>query len=292
MAMVEGTEFTEQLVEESGWRLSELHQEKEEPSSRFEAHQEDEMVSEEAQLPVAVAQEAVAVVEEAAAAEFDPLQRTLRYFTQVQDADGGIPKYPILRYLVVGDGDAEKQSTSSDNETQRRLEEAPAVASANAAEPQSYNDALALNGFVTEFVAMLSKGFRVVKHEANSPSKAHILQLSSDCRAISWRLLEGDSTAARYLVSCVSRVFQEPPTSAAFAKIPASRRASCFALAYAPSSERKSGLPPRIVIFETTNEETKHLIVDGLQLLVERNVANFFTSSEFRIPKGYTRGDK
>ena len=41
--------------------------------------------------------------------------------------------------------------------------------------------------------------------------------------------------------------------------------------------------------FETFDEATRELVVDGLRLLVERAVSDFFTSDEFRVRRARRR---
>ena len=41
--------------------------------------------------------------------------------------------------------------------------------------------------------------------------------------------------------------------------------------------------------FETFDGETRELVVDGLRLLVERAVSDFFTSDEFRVRRARRR---
>ena len=50
-----------------------------------------------------------------------------------------------------------------------------------------------------------------------------------------------------------------------------------FALAFGAGERRN------VFVFETANGPTKELLVDGLRLLVERTVARFFDTDEFRV---------
>lgn len=192
----------------------------------------------------------------------DLMTRTSKYVLQkVDERDGEeIPKYPILRYMVLG---AEAEETEGH---------------------QTYDDALALNAFVSEFVAMLQAGFKLVKHMPRQPSKLYVLTLSADCAVLSWTMLKPkDHKVLTKRRVADAGVLADPST---LTRVPHSRKLNCFGLTFAPYAERQAGLAPReIHVFEPANLDTKRLLVDGFQLLVERAVREFFTSSDFRVPK-------
>lgn len=190
------------------------------------------------------------------------MARTSKYVLQkVDERDPEeIPKYPILRYMVLG-----AQAEETDGH-------------------QTYDDALALNAFVSEFVAMLQAGFKLVKHMPRQPSKLYVLTLSADCAVLSWTMLKPkDHKVLTKRRVADAGVLADPST---LTRVPHSRKLNCFGLTFAPYAERQAGLAPReIHVFEPANLDTKRLLVDGFQLLVERAVREFFTSSDFRVPK-------
>uniref|UniRef100_A0A7S3NH82 Uncharacterized protein n=1 Tax=Aureoumbra lagunensis TaxID=44058 RepID=A0A7S3NH82_9STRA len=167
---------------------------------------------------------------------------------------------------------------------------------------QSYDDALALTDFVSAFVEMLQSGFRLVQHESpDKPAYLIILSLSSDCSNLCWNICAssnkynndnqqhqlfvqnfGSSSQRTKRRIADARVLNDPP------KFKLRRPTSnCFALTFSPKSERVAGLAPReIYVFESKNADTKALLVDGLNLLLDKALYKFFNSSNtFRIPK-------
>ena len=115
-------------------------------------------------------------------------------------------------------------------------------------------DAVAMTEFVCEFVDLLTKrGLRVRYSE-----KSCILRLSRSCRDVSFA---GQSFAL----------------ADASVKNGASDKEFVFVVG------------DREYAFETFDGETRELVVDGLRLLVERAVSDFFTSDEFRVRRARRR---
>lgn len=174
-----------------------------------------------------------------------------------------LPKYPIARYMVLGAEDSDERY----------------------GQRQSYEDALALSAFVSDFIRMLQAGFRVVKHVQRKPARLHTIVLSSDCAILSWTPTKPRPGERKILtkrrVGDASVLADPGPVAKAVA-----RGTNCFALTFAPLSERQAGLAPReIHVFEPANRRTKHVLVDGFALLVERAVHKFFVSQEFRVAR-------
>ena len=166
------------------------------------------------------------------------------------DERTGLPKYPILRYVSDG-ADAPPPPNYI---REQPMGFAPVRENDDDLLPKSYEDAVAMTEFVCEFVDLLTKrGLRVRFCGASC-----ILRLSRSCRDVSFA---GQS----------------------------------FALAEA--SVKNGALDNEFVFvvgdqqfaFETYDEATRELVVDGLRLLVERAVSDFFTSDEFRVRRARRR---
>ena len=112
----------------------------------------------------------------AAARAMAALQRGLNSLINERDARTGLPRYPILRYMS-GEQDADDAPAPQTPTTP-----APATPST----PQSYGDALALNAFMSEFVALLRKGFGVIRRDGRGRGAVYVLSLSPDCRELRW----------------------------------------------------------------------------------------------------------
>lgn len=184
------------------------------------------------------------------------LESTQEYvLASLDEREEGVPRYPIVRYMVLGAGEeASGQSSQA-----------------------SYEDALALSKFVSEFVVMLQRGFRLVKHGTSS-SRLYVMELSNDCSVLTWvpaRTKPGErkKLTTKRRIGDAGVVADHPH-----------HKETCFALTFAPLSERQAGMAPReIHVFEPANMKTKEVLVDGFRLLVERAVHKFFSSKEFRV---------
>jgi len=165
------------------------------------------------------------------------------------DERTGLPKYPILRY--VSDG---ADAPPPPNYVREQPMGFAPVREETEELPKSYEDAVAMTEFVCEFVDLLTKrGLRVRFCGASC-----ILRLSRSCRDVAFA---GQS----------------------------------FALADATVKNGSSDNEFVFVVgdqqyaFETFDEATRELVVDGLRLLVERAVSDFFTSDEFRVRRARRR---
>ena len=177
-------------------------------------------------------------------------QQAWRSVVDTLDERTGLPKYPILRYVSDG-ADAPPPPNYI---REQPMGFAPVRENDDESLPKSYEDAVAMTEFVCEFVDLLTKrGLRVRYSE-----KSCILRLSRSCRDVSFA---GQS----------------------------------FALADATV---KNGTTDKDFVFEvgdqefafqTYDEATRELVVDGLRLLVERAVSDFFTSDEFRVRRARRR---
>ena len=120
--------------------------------------------------------------------------------------------------------------------------------------PKSYEDAVAMTEFVCEFVDLLTKrGLRVRFCGASC-----ILRLSRSCRDVSFA---GQSFA--------------------LADATVKNGASVTEFVFEVGDQAYA--------FEAFDEATRELVVDGLRLLVERAVSDFFTSDEFRVRRARRR---
>ena len=120
--------------------------------------------------------------------------------------------------------------------------------------PKSYEDAVAMTEFVCEFVDLLTKrGLRVRFCGASC-----ILRLSRSCRDVSFS-----------------------NNSFALADATVKNGATDNEFVFVVGDQQYA--------FETFDGETRELVVDGLRLLVERAVSDFFTSDEFRVRRARRR---
>ncbi|KAH8061391.1 hypothetical protein JL722_4007 [Aureococcus anophagefferens] len=146
-----------------------------------------------------------------------------------------LPAYPIMRYALNLDLQYETDGK------------------------QTIANALA---FRDEFAAMLQRGFRVIKHAPHHKPKTHKLWLSEDGAYVWWQpALDAGPPAAQFLVSDI-HIIPYPPE-------PRRDRAhpSCFMLVFdLGQTAGDAEIRRRMVVFETVNVETKHL-VDGFRLL-------------------------
>ena len=165
------------------------------------------------------------------------------------DERTGLPKYPILRY--VSDG---ADAPPPPNYIREQPMGFAPVREDTEELPKSYEDAVAMTEFVCEFVDLLTKRGLRVRHSGASC----ILRLSRSCRDVAFA---GQS----------------------------------FALADATVKNGSSDnefvfeVGDQAYAFETFDGETRELVVDGLRLLVERAVSDFFTSDEFRVRRARRR---
>ena len=112
---------------------------------------------------------------------------------------------------------------------------------------------------------MLQGGFRVIKHAPHHNPKSHKLWLSEDSLHIWWQpATDAGPPAARFLVADIHIILSYPPERL----VETGRIPSCFMLVFdLGHSAGDKEIRRRMVVFETVNVETKHLLVDGFRLL-------------------------
>lgn len=195
-----------------------------------------------------------------------------------------VPLYPILHYLV------NSKNCSVEDEDELPLEILANSSPARKATepPRTYDQALSAGldlsvlgdstvdatvGFREQFSVLLQKGFRVVKHAPHHAPRVHKLWLSRDSKHIWWQPAKDTGPPqARFRVGDIHIVLSYPPERL----VPAERIPSCFMLVFdlgqsaaiaANELPESREIRRRMVVFETVNYETKHLLVDGFKVL-------------------------
>ena len=115
------------------------------------------------------------------------------------------------------------------------------------------------------FAVMLQSGFQVIKHAPHHKPKSHRLWLSKDKLYVWWQNTKDKGPpAAQFLVSDLHIILSYPPERL----VETVRIPSCFMLVFdLGQSSGEKQIRRRMVVFETANVETKHLLVDGFRLL-------------------------
>ena len=177
-------------------------------------------------------------------------QQAWRSVVDTLDERTGLPKYPILRYV----SDGADAPPPPNYVREQPMGFAPVRENDDEQLPKSYEDAVAMTEFVCEFVDLLTKrGLRV-----RFCGAACILRLSRSCRDVSFS-----------------------NNSFALADATVKNGSSDKEFVFAVGDQQYA--------FETFDEATRELVVDGLRLLVERAVSDFFTSDEFRVRRARRR---